>query len=399
RVCGVVSEELSPHGYTCDQAVLSDGGEGFLSAMTAITQCSTHTVTVQGPLNGVPVEAQIGYDSRTRTCFVEMAQASGLELLSVSDRDPEATSTYGTGELLSACLSLDVTPPPLSIMLGIGGSATCDAGLGCAQALGVVFTDREGAPITAPLTGGTLSSVHGVDSASVQRVRDAFRGVSLMVACDVDNVLLGSSGSVYVYAPQKGASPDALVRLEAGMAHVAPMLDRQTEGEGERVSMMPGAGAAGGIAAGLSAFCQAELVTGSALVCRALSIRDRAEGAVCVLTGEGRFDKQSLMGKVVSAVVDATPVDVPVGIICGTSLLHKEGETETHPLSLPCTSTVSGVRAVSIPRGADTTKGEDKTVPVFALTDTHPIDLCLSDPEPILRSTVRDRVLPYLNSL
>lgn len=219
--------------------------------------------------------------------MIEMAEASGLHLLAAERRDPMVTTTYGTGELIAAALEAGAG----EIVIGIGGSATVDGGCGCAQALGVRFLDAGGRPCVCGLAGGGLESIADIDMAG----RDArLAGTRIRVACDVTNPLTGPSGAAAVYGPQKGATAEMVERLDAGLAHLAEVIRRRL---GVDVERMSGAGAAGGLGAGLVALLGARLERGVEIVADAVGLRRRLAGADLVLTGEGKLDGQSLSGK------------------------------------------------------------------------------------------------------
>ncbi|MDB5294962.1 MAG: garK, partial [Phycisphaerales bacterium] len=265
---------------------VADGGEGTVGTLVAATGGRLERRRVTGPLPEHKVDAAFGVSGDGRTAFVEMAAASGLALLATADRDPLATTTFGTGELLVAAAALGVR----DIVLGIGGSATIDGGIGCAQAAGLPVLLAEGEPssMTEPLCGRDLERVvlvkHGRGSL-VERCR-------VTVACDVTNPLCGPAGAAAVYGPQKGATP----------AQVA-WFDRQLHGLAERTGKLaeaaaPGAGAAGGFGFGLLAYWpNATLRPGVDVVFDALHLRERLAGADLVVTGEGRLDASSLHGK------------------------------------------------------------------------------------------------------
>ena len=272
-----------------DLCPIADGGEGTVDAMLAATNGAPRLTLVRGPL-GEPVRAAWGmlgtHGGLTRTAVMEMAAASGLPLVPPGQRDPTRTSTFGTGQLIRAALDEGAE----RIILGIGGSATNDGGCGMAAALGVVFADSAGHPISAP-TGGDLSSIHAIDTTRIDpRIQDT----QFIVACDVDNPLSGPNGAAYIYGPQKGATPEQVQQLDRGLAHLGALFRSQLNRDVEK---MPGAGAAGGIGGGLVAFLNATLRRGIDLVLDAVEFDRRVRGCTLCLTGEGRLDGQSLSGK------------------------------------------------------------------------------------------------------
>ncbi len=299
---------------TIDLCPMADGGEGTVSAMLAATGGEVRTVEVSGPL-GEPVGASFGLLGTLatsadgarpgRTAVIEMAVASGLELVEPGRRDPMLTTTYGTGELLLAALDAGAT----EVIVGIGGSATVDGGCGCAQALGVRFTDGFGKCCQSGLGGGDLMDISHVDLSARDRRIAATR---ILVACDVTNPLVGPDGAAAVYGPQKGASPVMVAVLGYHLAHLARIIHRDL---GVDVEQMPGAGAAGGLGAGLVAFAGARLAGGVEIVADAVGLTRRLEDADICITGEGRFDRQSLSGKTAVGVARLAS-DATVPIIC-----------------------------------------------------------------------------------
>ena len=234
---------------TIDLCPIADGGEGTVDALVTATQGQRRTTRVQGPLHDT-VDAAWGLDAACHNAFIEMAAAAGLALVPPDNRNPLHTTTFGVGELLHAALDERVQ----RIILGIGGSATNDAGLGMAQALGVHFFDAAGPLLDdAPLTGADLTRIARIDATALD---PRLRHVQLTVACDVTNPLCGPNGAAAVYGPQKGATPAIVQQLDAGLAHLA---ERWRIDLGKDVAALPGAGAAGGLGGGLVAFLNATL--------------------------------------------------------------------------------------------------------------------------------------------
>lgn len=315
---------------------IADGGEGTVDALVAATGGRIIRTRVRGPL-GDPVDAAWGLlgtiphrdgvkaiavrgdnDSRSPhvasapdapTAVIEMAAASGLPLVPADRRDPLLTTTYGTGELVKAALDAGAR----QIILGIGGSATNDGGVGCAQALGVRFLDSDGRELPHGLGGGMLERIHAID---MSRRDPRLADCRIRVACDVTNPLCGPRGASAVYGPQKGADPQRVKQLDAGLAHLADLIRRDL---GRDVRDLPGAGAAGGLGAGLVAFADATLRRGIEIVIEAVRLTDRLAGTDLVITGEGRLDEQSMMGKVIHGVATAArAAGVPVIVVCGS---------------------------------------------------------------------------------
>ncbi|GAF96507.1 unnamed protein product, partial [marine sediment metagenome] len=234
--------------------------------------------------------------------------ASGLQLVPPERRDPLRTTTFGTGQLIRAALDAGAR----DIVVGIGGSATVDGGCGCAQALGVVFTDAEGQECARGLSGGGLSAIAGIDMSNRDERLEAAR---IRVGCDVTNPLTGPDGAARVYGPQKGATPEVVEQLEGHLAHLADVIREQL---GPDVANISGAGAAGGLGAGLVVFAGATLERGVDIVAEAVGLSKRLHGADLCITGEGKFDSQSAAGKAAMGVARlARLAGAPALCICG----------------------------------------------------------------------------------
>lgn len=281
-----------------EECPIADGGEGTVDAMLAATRGTQRLTRVAGPLNQ-PVQARWGLlgtqPHQPRTAVIEMAAASGLPRVPPHQRDPTRTTTFGTGELIRAALDEQAR----RIILGIGGSATCDGGCGAAQALGARFLDSHGQIIQEPITGGMLQRIAQIDLSTLD---DRLRRAELVVACDVTNPLTGPDGAAYVYGPQKGATPQQVRLLDEGLAHLASLVEQAT---GQQLHLTPGAGAAGGLGYGAMAFLGGKLRRGIELVLDAVDLERRVRGCDLCLTGEGRLDGQSLSGKAILGVAQA----------------------------------------------------------------------------------------------
>lgn len=289
---------------TFDELPLADGGEGTVRALVRATGGTLRTSVVHDPL-GREVTAEWGVLGDGRTAVVEMAAASGLPLLLEGERDPRVTSTRGTGELiLEAAVS-----GAHRILIGIGGSATNDGGAGMARAIGYRFLDADGVELAEG--GAALARLHHLEGQTDPRlVRPAIE-----VACDVRNPLLGEEGASAVYGPQKGATPELVRELDAALARYADVIEGFV---GRPVRDVPGAGAAGGLGAGLVAFLDARLRSGADIVLEAARFTERLRHADLVITGEGRVDAQSAYGKLTQAVTTAArEARVPVAAIAG----------------------------------------------------------------------------------
>ncbi|BDU76204.1 glycerate kinase [Mesoterricola sediminis] len=287
-------------GAVVRKVPIADGGEGTVEALVAATRGTLRHAQVTGPL-GEPVQAAWGVLGDGATAVIEMAAASGLPLVPRDRRDPRTTTTRGTGELVRLALDQGLR----KLVVGIGGSATNDGGTGLARALGVRFLDREGRDL--PEGGAALA---GLDRIDLSGLDPRLRGASILVACDVDNPLCGPRGASAVYGPQKGATPAMVADLDAALAVLARVAARDT---GRDVAALPGAGAAGGLGAGLLWFTPARLRPGVEIVLEATGFADLVREADLVLTGEGLTDAQTAMGKApvgVAAVAQAHGVPV-----------------------------------------------------------------------------------------
>lgn len=285
------------HDAEVDLCPISDGGEGFTHAIALANNHAMMTARCSDPLDR-PIDAGwcllhsgVGRD----TAIIEMASVSGLVLLKPDERDPTRTTTFGTGQLIQQALDAGAQ----TIILGIGGSATNDGGCGMAQALGAEFFDQDDRPIDRPMTGGTLTSVSRIGTTGLD---PRLHVVKLIVACDVTNPLTGPDGASHIYGPQKGATPDQVEQLDAGLRHLAQLWRDQL---GKDVEHTPGSGAAGGLGGGLLAFCNATLKPGLDIVLEKVRFDERVRGCDLCLTGEGRLDGQSLSGKAVLGVARA----------------------------------------------------------------------------------------------
>lgn len=284
---------------------VADGGDGLVEILQEAMQGEVRRFRVMGP-RGEPVEASLLYVPALGLAVIEMATASGLALLPPDRRNPLEATTIGTGELIRAALDLGVE----RIVVGIGGSATTDGGIGVASALGVRFLDGAGQPV-APV-GGSLTAIRRIDFSG----RDPrLNQVQIEVMCDVDNPLLGEQGAARVYGPQKGATPGQVEELEAGLRHLAELIEAET---GRDVRSLPGAGAAGGLGAGMVAFLTARLRRGIDVVLDLVGLDGMLDGADLVLTAEGQIDFQTAHGKAPAGVAErAKAQGVPCIAVAG----------------------------------------------------------------------------------
>lgn len=298
---------------------VADGGEGTVDAMIAATQGRLIHVDVTGPL-GEPVNAFYGISGDEQCAFIEMAAASGLEQVPPAQRNPLKTTSWGTGELIRHALNNGVR----HIIIGIGGSATNDGGAGMVQALGAKLLDRDDNPI-AP-GGGALETLARID---IRELDSRLADCHIEVACDVSNTLIGEKGASAVFGPQKGATKEMIARLDSGLEHYAQLIARDLD---IQVLELAGGGAAGGMGAGLYAFCGAQLRQGIEIVTDALKLDEQIADADLVITGEGRIDSQTIHGKVPVGVARiAKRYNKPVIGIAG-SLTADVGVVHEHGL-------------------------------------------------------------------
>ena len=289
-----------------EKAPMADGGGGTVQAIIDATGGRRVACRARDPL-GRPIRASFGISGDGRTAVIEMAAASGLVLLKPRERNPLRTSTAGAGDLIRGALDRGVT----KILIGIGGSATNDGGMGMARALGARFLDRRGRDLSEG--GGALTRLHRID---MRGLDPRLRGMKIEVACDVKNPLCGPCGAAAVYGPQKGATPAMVRQLDAGLKRLAAIARQDL---GVDVAVLPGAGAAGGLGAGLQAFLGGRLRRGVDMVMEAVQLERRLKGCSLVITGEGRMDGQTVYGKTVSGVARlAKQHGIPVIAICGS---------------------------------------------------------------------------------
>ncbi len=322
----IIARGLKRSGLEAEFTLLpiADGGNGTLDAFLA-TGGDRISKTVLGPL-GEEIEAAFGLIDNGRTAVIEMALASGLELLPANKLDAMRTTTYGTGQLLQAALDAGVE----RVIIGMGGSATVDGGAGCMQALGVRFLDADGREIGHG--GGALDQVARVD---VSALDPRWRDVDVIIAADVDNPVLGERGAAYVFGPQKGAAPQQVERLEANLTHFFTLIAEQL---GVDVRNAAGGGAAGGLAAGLMAFLGGHIVPGLDLLCQFNGFDAHLQQADLVITGEGRMDEQTIYGKGPFGVAQrAHAAGVPAvalvgGLAVDDAVLHEAGLQAVLPI-------------------------------------------------------------------
>lgn len=289
----------------CISVPMADGGEGTTQSLVDATGGEFYTQRVLGPL-GESVEARFGILGDGKTAILEMAAASGLELVPKEKRDATITTTYGTGELIRAALDKNVE----TILIGIGGSATNDGGAGMIQALGGKLLDSCGKEIG--FGGGQLSNLCKIDLSNLDK---RLEKTKIIVACDVQNPLTGVSGASHIFGKQKGANEEQRELLDKNLKHYAEIIRRDV---GKDVENIPGAGAAGGLGAGLMAFLSAELKKGIEIVIEYSKLEEKMQGADLVITGEGSIDAQTRFGKTPYGVaMTAKKYGIPVIALAG----------------------------------------------------------------------------------
>jgi glycerate kinase len=321
-----------------DLCPMADGGEGTVAALVAATGGRIVSRRVTGPLPEMKVDAAFGFLGDGQTAVIEMAAASGLALVPPDQRNPMATTSFGAGELMSAAAEMGAK----RIILGIGGSATIDAGIGAAQACGlpVLLEGGELLADTEPLTGADLEKVvlikHG-RGGKVDRV-------AIEVACDVTNPLCGPNGAAAIFGPQKGATPEQIIWFDRALAQLAQRTGKTA------VAQLPGSGAAGGMGFGLAAYFGAKLRPGFEIVAEAVHLEDRLKHADLCITGEGCLDHQSLSGKTAIGVSRLCkklriPCIAVVGSAgAGADRALEEGIESFHPI---CDGTVTMEQSLS----------------------------------------------------
>ncbi|MGN1142494.1 MAG: glycerate kinase [Oliverpabstia sp.] len=306
RICDLLeikAKEVFP-GCETVKIPVSDGGEGAVDVVISATGGRYRTVTVKDPM-GNPVQAKYGI-FHNNCAIIEMAAASGLPLVPVEERNVRKASTFGTGQLIIDALGQGIR----KFHIAIGGSATNDGGIGCAAALGIRFLDEKGKELEA--IPENLYRIHFIDRESIH---PGLKEASFTVMCDVTNPLLGETGATAIFGPQKGAAQEDIIFLEKGMENYARVLHDTLNRD---IAFIPGAGAAGGLGAGLMAFVNAKLERGIHTILSILNFEQVIEGADLIVTGEGRMDYQSVYGKVPYGVgIAAKKKNIPCVAIVG----------------------------------------------------------------------------------
>ncbi|MGB6153384.1 MAG: glycerate kinase [Pricia sp.] len=295
---------------------LADGGDGTIEVVKHYLEGEKITLKVNDPLSR-PVSASYLFSSESHIAYIEMAEASGLKLLKDAERDCVNASTYGTGELIVDAIEKGAT----EIILGIGGSATNDAGIGVASALGYRFLDKNGDELKP--VGSSLIEVTNIDDSEIH---PKFRDVKVKVACDVSNPFYGENGAAKIYAAQKGASEEEVELLDNGLRNFAKTIREKYETDLQKIK---GAGAAGGIGGGAVVFLNGTLTSGIDLIKELADFDNVILGADWIITGEGQLDEQTLSGKTINGVViSAAKKQIPVAALCGSVSISIEQQKE-----------------------------------------------------------------------
>lgn len=306
EICDIMSRSI--HDYEPEAQTISipvaDGGEGSVDAFLAAMEGEKVYLTVKGPY-GEDMKGFYGVVDGGKTAIIEMAACAGLPL--VENRlHPDLTTTFGVGQLMVHAAEHGCR----KIILALGGSCTNDAAAGAAAAAGIKFLDAQGNPFVP--VGGTLSKIAKIDQSSLS---PSLRKAEILAMCDIDNPLFGETGAAYVFGPQKGADADMVKLLDNGLRHLSEVIKEQLQCD---ISMLPGAGAAGGMGGGAVAFFGARLQMGIDVLLDTVNFERLAENASYIFTGEGRLDTQSLRGKVVAGVAHrAKKLNVPVLAVVG----------------------------------------------------------------------------------
>lgn len=305
---------------------VADGGEGMLDVLMAATSGTHVAIRAHNPLMELQ-DTRYGISSDGQTAFIEMASISGLPLIPEEKRNPMLTTSFGTGELIRDALNRGCR----NFIIGLGGSATNEAGLGMLQALGYRFFNEDGRELgvtptgtSCGICGGQMAEISSIDCSSVH---PALKDSHFTAACDVRNPFCGTEGASFVFAPQKGADASMVAELDNGMRHFAEIIRQST---GKDISLHPGAGAAGGMGGGLLAFLNAELKPGIRLLLDMLHFSEKIKGADLIITGEGKADRQTIMGKVPFGILEeASKQQIPTILLAGsiedTEVLNNAG--------------------------------------------------------------------------
>ena len=307
EVANAIEEGIKNVFPNCEiiKTPIADGGEGTTDTLVSALKGEKVKVIVHDPLMR-PIEVEYGLVDDGKTAIIEMATASGITLLKKEEQNPSVTTTFGTGEIIKDALKRGCR----SFMIGIGGSSTNDAGTGMLRALGYRFLNKNGKETDG--TGKSLQSIYSIDaSGAMTELKEA----NFIIACDVNNPFSGPNGAAYVYAPQKGATEEMTKELDEGLESFRELIKTEKKLD---LNTIPGAGAARGLGGGFAAFLNAQLKPGIEMVLEAVGFDAHLQNADLVITGEGKIDKQTCMGKAVSGILDAASKrNVPVIAIGG----------------------------------------------------------------------------------
>jgi len=291
---------------------LADGGDGTIEILEYHLKGKRIKVNVKDPLLR-PIEAAYLFMKSINTAFIEMAEASGMKLLNLEEQNCFETSSFGTGELILDALNKGAK----TIILGIGGSATNDCGIGMGSAMGYKFLDKNNVEVS-PI-GKNLTKITSINTS---KVNPKLKGIVFKVACDVDNPLFGANGASFVYAPQKGASKEEVLLLDKGLQHINTIFKQQFNKD---IQNIKGVGAAGGMGAGALIFLNAKLGSGIEWIKELINFDEKIIEADWIITGEGQLDAQTLSGKTIQGVLkSAKKQNIPVATFCGSISLKKE---------------------------------------------------------------------------
>jgi len=295
---------------------LADGGDGTIDVVNHYLKGEKITVTVNNPFFNA-IEASYSYSEKSQIAFIEMAEASGLKLLTEHEKDCSTATTLGTGELISDALDRGAK----EIILGIGGSATNDGGMGMAQALGFRFFDAQGQEVK-PI-GSNLIKVSKIDDS---KKHPKISEVKFKIACDVSNPFYGDNGAAKVYGAQKGASESEIASLDTGLRNFAKVIEEKF---GINLQEIPGSGAAGGIGGGAFVFLNGKLCSGIELIKELADFDKAIAGTDWIITGEGKLDEQTLSGKTIAGVIaSAKKKNIPVAAFCGAVEIPENKQKE-----------------------------------------------------------------------
>ena len=327
RIISEAVQDISPDAR-CVLCPISDGGNGTLDCLVQARHGKFYSASVCGPLTSMTVNARWGIFGDGTTAVIEIAEAAGLHLLKPSEYNVANATTFGVGQLIREAMNSDCT----RIVIGMGGSATNDGGAGCARALGVKFLDEKNGEL--PDGGMHLSRLHRIE---IKNEELRMKGIEIIGLSDITNTLCGPNGAAFTFAAQKGATPEQVRMLDEALKHYSSIIQNELHRD---VSSIPGSGAAGGLGAGLLAFCNARILSGIDFVLDALRFDDLLQQCDCVITAEGTLDSQTLHGKGIEGLVRRAkkfnkPVHAFAGKILGekATLQGKLGLATLHQIS------------------------------------------------------------------